>query len=88
MSKKTVTLIITSAIVGCIVLNTLALGAYHWKKAYDEWKDSDWKVAAVTSTLKPDYGHEPEEMALNMDTELLKQMEKAVKNELKYRTSK
>lgn len=83
MEKKTIMLILTSAIVGCITINTLALGAYHWVKVYNEWGASPVAVAQ-----KIDYGHEPEELALNMDTELLKQMEKAVKNELKYRVNK
>lgn len=72
---------------GFLLINTLIMGVYHWHRVYKEWgiqsASTDW-----TQPKKIDYGHEPEELALNMDTELLKQMEKAVKNELKYRANK
>jgi len=73
--------IIGISVAGCLVWNSLLLGAYHWQKAFQEWKAESWKVNI-------DYGHAPEELALNMDTDLLKQMEKAVANELKFRKNK
>jgi len=76
-----ITKIIGISIAGCLVWNSLLLGAYHWQKALREWSKSEW-------VQNVDYGHAPEELALNMDTDLLKQMEKAVANELKFRKNK
>lgn len=76
--------IIGISVAGCIVWNSLLLGAYHWQKAFQEWKAESWKVQKV----ELDYGYEPAEIALNMKTDLLKQMEKAIKTELTHRVDK
>lgn len=83
MEKKTIMLIMTSAIVGCIIINTLALGAYHWVRVYQ-----DWDAPQVLDPKKIDLGHEPAELAMDMEYDTLKQMEKAIKEELKYRDKK
>lgn len=85
MDKKTILLIITSAIVGCIVINTLILGGYHWHRAYEEWTVVATPTPTPTPKPKIDLGHEPAEIAMDMEYDSLKQMEKAIKEELKYR---
>ena len=70
--------IIGISIAGCIVWNSLLLGGYHWYKAINEWRGQQW---TVTKSL----GHEPAELAMDMEFDSLKQLEKAIKEELKYR---
>lgn len=71
----------TSAIVGCIIINTLALGIYQGIRLYREWGSTE-------QATKIDLGHEPAELAMDMEYDTLKQMEKAIKEELKYRDKK
>lgn len=74
----------------CILWNTLFLGSYHWYKAAKDWKIESWTVAPTPTPTpkKIDLGHEPAELAMDMEYDSLKQMEKAIKEELKYRDGK
>jgi hypothetical protein len=83
MSKKLIFIIATSAIMGCLIINCLIVGSYQFYVAYNDWIAKDVKIATAK-----DFGYQPQELAMDMEFDTLKAMEKAIKEELKYREKK